>query len=313
MFSTQQSGGPSTWREAVDHEIEALGWAQSTRIDCPDEDVTIYVVDAVVPHDITFHPEGPATFSLSVFLDGRGTLSVTGARPLAIEPGMAVLFTSNRYSRGENRVPAGQHFHVVDLRFESRFLMKAGGVALARLGGDLLTEHSRPEQEVSLVGFPAPPPLLRIAREIATCQISEELPRRLYLYGRAIDSLGIVVGSLRDATTKSLALRNADRQRVDRARQIIEVQYEADWTIPRLAREVGLNERKLKEGFRHIVGNSVHAYLRQVRLDAAASLLRDGHSVTEAALAVGFDNLSHFSKVFRAAKGVSPSQYVRRL
>ena len=38
-------------------------------------------------------------------------------------------------------------------------------------------------------------------------------------------------------------------------------------------------------------------------------MLAAGSSVTEAAYAVGFDNLSHFSKVFREAKGVLPSRY----
>lgn len=316
VLSTPQSDGRSdrhaSWREAVDQEIAALGWRQGTRIDQPEDDVTIYVIDTVAPQDITFRPEGPATFSLSIFLDGRGTVSIDGARPLSIEPGMSALFVSNRYISGENTVSAGQHFHVVDLRFEPRFLMKAGGVALARLGGDLLTEHSLPDEDVTLIGMPSPPRLLQAARDIAACDLPDGLARRLYLYSKAIESLSIVVSTLRDMTVKRVTLRGDDRRRIDLAREIVETRYDADWTISRLAREVGLNERKLKEGFRLIVGNSVHAHLRQVRLDAAATLLREGRSVTETAFAVGFDNLSHFSKVFRVATGMSPRRYARR-
>ncbi|GGC74691.1 AraC family transcriptional regulator [Chelatococcus reniformis] len=289
-----------------------MGWAEHTRVDRPEEDVTIFVFDTVTPHDLTFRPRGPATFSLSVVFDGAGTLSVDGAAPLAVAPAMGVLFTSGRETGGLNTIPGGQRVHMLDLRFERRFLLKAGGAPLARLGGDLLSEHSRPDQDVFLVGFPAPAALLQSARDIAACALPEGLSRNLFLYSKAIHCLSVVVQTLGHTTLKRVAVRREDRERVERARAIIEGQFGRDLSIARLAREVGLNERKLKEGFRAVVGNSVHAYLRQVRLDAAATMLEAGATVTETALAVGFDSLSHFSKVFTAAKGVAPSRYLGR-
>lgn len=74
-----------------------------------------------------------------------------------------------------------------------------------------------------------------------------------------------------------------------------------------------MSERKLKDGFRATIGSSVHAYLTQVRLDAAAAMLSDGRSVTDVALSVGYGNLSHFSKVFREHHGVNPGSYLRTL
>ena len=41
-------------------------------------------------------------------------------------------------------------------------------------------------------------------------------------------------------------------------------------------------------------------------------MLEAGYSVTDAALATGFGNLSHFSKSFRQAKGVAPRQWLDR-
>lgn len=301
-----------TWREAVDREIDALGWTQGTRIDQPDADVTIYMIDAVSSQDAIVRPEGPTTFSLSIFLDGRGTLSVNGAKPLHVVPGMAVLFTSETVIGGENFFEAGQHFDVVDLRFEQRFLLRAGGPPLARIGGGLLTEYGLPDRNVTLAGWRAPPHLLKVARDITRCSIPSGLSRNLYLYSKAIECLSIVVDLVDHQSVRNIVIRPADRVKIEYAQGIIAARYNLNWTIAKLAREVGLNERKLKEGFRQIVGNSVHAYLREVRLEAAARLLLDGETVTQAALAVGFDSLSHFSKVFTAQKGVSPSQYNRR-
>ncbi|WP_199766674.1 helix-turn-helix domain-containing protein [Paracoccus denitrificans] len=55
--------------------------------------------------------------------------------------------------------------------------------------------------------------------------------------------------------------------------------------------------------------NPFMPYLRSTRMNVAATLLVLGSSATEAAMAVGFDSLSHFSKAFRAEKGVLPSHH----
>ena len=56
---------------------------------------------------------------------------------------------------------------------------------------------------------------------------------------------------------------------------------------------------------------SVHANLKDVRLKAAAAMLSERRTVTDVALSVGFENLNHFSKVFRAFHGVNPRDYAR--
>ncbi len=116
------------WRDAVDDKIDQLGWRAFTRVEQPDSDVTIFMIDVTPAEDTVFHPEGPATFSLSVFLDGDGTLSVDGAVPFALKPA-AVLFACNRQTRGENCVRAGRRLRVVDIRFEAALLKNWGCVS----------------------------------------------------------------------------------------------------------------------------------------------------------------------------------------
>jgi transcriptional regulator GlxA family with amidase domain len=77
-----------------------------------------------------------------------------------------------------------------------------------------------------------------------------------------------------------------------------------------LARAVGLNELRLKTLFHEAVGISWVKYLQGYRIHRAAALIGDGrHNVTEAALAVGFESLSHFNKTFHSFVGVSPNEY----
>ncbi|MEJ5083111.1 helix-turn-helix transcriptional regulator [Ochrobactrum sp. MYb379] len=299
------------WREAVDGKIDQLGWRAFTKVEQPDSDITVFMIDVTPVADTVFHPEGPATFSLSVFLDGLGTLSVDGAAPFALKSGSAVLFACNRTTRGENFVQANQRLRVVDIRFEAALLEKLGGVSLSKLGGSVMTEHSLPEQDVFLVGFKAPPELLAAANSLFQCRYEPGLARQLHLYSKSIEALSIGLDTVsRGQTGKPVKpITSEEMLKLHKAVEIIEKQYSADWTIPRLAREVGLNERRLKQAFRLEIGRSVHDCLRTTRLDAAAALLQSGVSVTEAAYAVGFDNLSHFSKVFREEKGILPSRY----
>lgn len=299
------------WKKCVEAEIDQLGWREATRVEQPGDDVTIYVIDVTPQEDLVFQPEGPATFSLSIFLEGSGTLSVDGAKPFEIRPGTAIFFACDRMTSGENRVHAGRRLSVIDIRLEKALLEKLGGISLARLGGAVITEHSLPDQDVFMIGFKASAELLGVAASLIQCRLAEGVARRAYFYSKAIEAVSIGLDSVtRQANGTPLKpLSEEELKKLNAAVALIEKQYNADWTIARLSREVGLNERRLKEGFRMAIGTSVHAYLRATRLEAAATLLASGSNVTEAAYSVGFDNLSHFSKAFRDQKGVLPSRY----
>ena len=155
--------------------------------------------------------------------------------------------------------------------------------------------------------------MLNAARSLASCKLDAGLARRLFFYSRAIECLGIAVTSLQQLPSLARpALRPEDRRRILEARHLLETKFGQGWTITRLSREVALNERKLKHGFRMLVGSTVHAYLLRVRMDAAATLLKSGHTVTETAFAVGFESLSHFSRAFSQTTGVTPSKFAKQ-
>ena len=73
------------------------------------------------------------------------------------------------------------------------------------------------------------------------------------------------------------------------------------------AREAGCSPFYLSRIFAEHTGTTISRYLRNLRLERAAELLRSGRSnVTEAAMAVGYSSLSHFSKAFAEMFGVCP-------
>jgi len=100
----------------------------------------------------------------------------------------------------------------------------------------------------------------------------------------------------------------AARERIERARRMIDSQFSDELTLDALAREAGMSSFHFARLFRDLVGTPPHRYLRNVRLERAHSMLRDGASVTSTCYDVGFSNLSHFIRSFRRRFGCVPSQ-----
>jgi AraC-like DNA-binding protein len=81
-------------------------------------------------------------------------------------------------------------------------------------------------------------------------------------------------------------------------------------TLEELGQEVGVSQFYLSRTFSQEMGMTIPQFLRRIRMERAAELLRDGrHNVTEAAFAVGYSSLGHFSKSFCEVMGCCPTLY----
>ncbi|MDB4406559.1 helix-turn-helix transcriptional regulator, partial [bacterium] len=60
-------------------------------------------------------------------------------------------------------------------------------------------------------------------------------------------------------------------------------------------------------------GKTLLLHLRSLRISKAAEMLSENRlNVTEVALEVGYQSLSHFSKAFSMEQGMTPSQFLKR-
>jgi AraC-like DNA-binding protein len=104
--------------------------------------------------------------------------------------------------------------------------------------------------------------------------------------------------------------KRAARERVAKAQAILRTHFTEPPNLVELARMVGCSHYYLSRMFSQEVGLTMQQYLRQIRLERAAELLRTGKcNVTEAAFAVGYNSLSHFSTAFHEAFGCCPGLY----
>lgn len=75
------------------------------------------------------------------------------------------------------------------------------------------------------------------------------------------------------------------------------------------ARAVGMSRGYISRNFAQQMGISLNAYIRQVRVRAAAELILDGERVSDAAVRCGFATSSGFYKAFEAVLGKNPTEY----
>jgi AraC family transcriptional regulator len=83
-----------------------------------------------------------------------------------------------------------------------------------------------------------------------------------------------------------------------------------DLSLAQLAAVAGMSPHYFAELFRTSTGHAPHRYVLLQRIERAKQSLREpGRSVIEAGLDAGFQNTSHFARVFRKFVGTSPSRF----
>jgi len=100
---------------------------------------------------------------------------------------------------------------------------------------------------------------------------------------------------------------------IERVLAFMHAHYQEQIYVQDLAKFAGLSQGRLQSTFRRAMGMSCMQYLRSYRISHACALLcLPGARVTEVAMEVGFETLSHFNLSFRRFCECSPTDYIRR-
>jgi AraC family transcriptional regulator, transcriptional activator of the genes for pyochelin and ferripyochelin receptors len=152
-------------------------------------------------------------------------------------------------------------------------------------------------------------------QQIINCPYSGSLGK-IYQESRAIELIAHKLAQIESSAMDlpaSNKLRLNDVERVHHAKDILIRDLENPPRLFDLARAVGTTHTQLNRGFGSIFGTSVFGYLRKLRLERARHFLEQGSmNVTEAAVAVGYNSLSSFSRAFSAHFGLTPASYLKR-
>ncbi|MHB1089122.1 MAG: helix-turn-helix domain-containing protein [Acidimicrobiales bacterium] len=104
----------------------------------------------------------------------------------------------------------------------------------------------------------------------------------------------------------------ADLVQLRRARDRMDREYAQPLDVAALARTALMSQAHFSRRFLAAYGETPYSYLMTRRIERAKMLLRQGTSVTDTCVEIGYTSLGSFSSRFTEITGVTPSQYRER-
>jgi len=99
----------------------------------------------------------------------------------------------------------------------------------------------------------------------------------------------------------------ADKEKLHAVKEFIATSYLEPLSLKGLTCRFGLNEYKLKKGYKHFFQTTVFGDINRLRMHQARQLLTERMmNVTEVAYHIGYNNLSSFSHAFKKVFGCNP-------
>src|SRR5256714_2389618 len=300
-MSPQCAAEQSAWREVKDGWRPLYGDVDSMGV-------------AVEWHDFqttrnfnwvcTFHPR---SLEFCLNLDGRGEIG--GAVKTDYAP-----TASGYYAVGDEPLRASRlandHHQFATLEFSRSHLQKQ----FVENEGDLEPQIRRVifgDKDETIV---APTRPMSIQQRAVVSSLAEppvsKAAQVLWYQSKALELMAHFLFEPKDPEFFCMRQKRVARDRVERTKELLGRDLANPPTLEMLGQEVGCSPFYLSRIFSREVGLTIPQYLRNIRMERAAELLRTGrYNVTEAATEVGYSSLSHFSKAFCETIGCCPVLY----
>lgn len=127
------------------------------------------------------------------------------------------------------------------------------------------------------------------------------------------DALYDLAIALRTVGGKPRGRKRLDYCSAERARAFIMEHLHQSITLEMLEHATGRERWSLSRDFRTLYGTSPYRFVTLRRLDCFRSLILDGFTLVDAALAAGFHDQSHMTRHFTRCFGVPPLRWLERL
>jgi AraC-like DNA-binding protein len=222
--------------------------------------------------------------------------------------------TAGFYSRGSGTVEAvrngGEQHHFLTVEFAPAFLrhhlsdkidflhpLVKGIISSEKATSGVSSAARLSNRQRELIFSLCEPPVIQAAQSI-------------WYQSRALDLMAEFFFQSPKKELFCVRQKQVSRERVDRVIKILQDKLTDPPSLEEIGREVGCSPFYLSRTFSKEMGLTIPQYLRQIRMEKAAALLKSGKfNVTEVALEVGYNSPSHFSAAFHQTFGCCPGLY----
>lgn len=254
----------------------------------------------------TFHPD---SIEICLNLSGHGRLT-WGEQSVLFGPMTAGFYAASASGISAWRLPGERH-QFLTIEYSTEFLeqhLKTSFGALHAVGRWALDPRLAGPRFSSVfrltTGLRAHIDLLRNPPVTGPA-------RNVWYQGKALEVLAEFLFAKGDETQSAPSRqKQVARERVEQVIQILSSNLAEPPALEQLGRQVGCSPYHLSRSFSREMGMTIPQYLRQIRMERAAELLKSAKfNVTEVALEVGYSSLSHFSHAFCETMGCCPGLY----
>ncbi|UFH53948.1 helix-turn-helix transcriptional regulator [Spirosoma sp. KNUC1025] len=216
------------------------------------------------------------------------------------------------YGDGKSWFGTGSHFYV-GVQLTETFFNRFADDTSPRMSHLLNSIAQRNATTLVSHNLPIGPALQAQLTQLT--QASRTQPfKRLYLETIVLDLLRQQLEQAdTDRANRETALSVSDIDKIMAVKTWLDTHPLDNHSLLQLCRYAGLNDYKLKKGFRELIGTTVFGYLNDLRMQYAHQLLRDTNQpIGDIALTLGYSETHHFSAAFKRKFGYLPSQLNRR-
>lgn len=250
----------------------------------------------------------PRSLEVCLNISGRGEVSVAGNK-MSLTANSAGCYAIGQERMNATRSAAEQH-RFATFEFSAEFLARQLRGSEEELDPILRKNvlSSRPRSAVGeMRAFT--PSQLKLAADLGNPPVSATaLP--IWYQSKVLEVMAECFFQRKQGELFCTRQKRLARERIERVVAILRLRLNDPPSLEELGREVGVSQFYLSRIFSEEMRTTIPQFLRRIRMERAAELLRDGrHNVTDAAFAVGYSSLGHFSKSFCEAIGCCPGLY----
>jgi AraC-like DNA-binding protein len=237
--------------------------------------------------------------------DGAKKIMMEGQYNLIASPSVAKI---NWFDKSNS------HTSTLDIHFSPEYLQKMA-CDFPELTDLLEKKEKGITAQLGISPATASPMMMQIIKAIIDCPYAGDL-RRSFMQSKMSMLLLLALERIISRPVEKeggIHLKRYELERIHEAREYLLLNMENPPTLKELAHKMGINDFKLKKGYKQVFGTTIFGDFNRERMDKAIQcLLEKNMSIADTSLLIGYQDTPNFIRAFKAYFGSTPGEMRKR-